>query len=238
MGAKAYLSGPGVRGGRAARHHGAMTAISDVPTPSGPGRLHADVPAGAVAVLVLGGGASGVIDSADLLALARELPGRGIGVVRYELPWRVAGARVAPRPPASDPLWDAGLDAVRAAHPGMPVLTGGRSAGARIACRTHALDVMGVVALAFPLHPPGKPEASRAGELAGVAGPVLLVSGARDPFGSPDELRAAVASGQAGERELVIVAGATHSFPARTTGAVVDAVEAFVLRLTSPRRGR
>ncbi len=94
----------------------------------------------------------------------------------------------------------------------------------------------GVIALSFPLHPPGKPEKSRMGELAPVAGPVLMVQGQRDPFGRPDELRAALAATpQAGERTVVEVPGATHSFGQRTGDAqasvariIVDAVAAFV----------
>ena len=116
--------------------------------------------------------------------------------------------------------------AVRAAWPGLPLVTGGRSAGARIACRTWDVDLAGVLALSFPLHPPGRPEASRLGELTPVGVPVLLISGARDPFGSPAELADALATPQGGPRELVVVPRATHSFPKPTaqvlTGAVAD----------------
>lgn len=208
------------------------TFTRDVATPGGPGVLHWSVPPGGEAaargVLVLGGGASGQVSTADLDALARALPARGWAVVRYELPWRVAGRTIGPRPPASDPAWVIGVDAVRAACPGVPVVTGGRSAGARIACRTWGPDLAGLVCLSFPLHPPGKPAASRLGELQPVGVPVLLVSGARDPFGSPDEFSAALAAGHDGPRDLVVVPGATHSFPARTAGAVVEAVTSFL----------
>lgn len=200
----------------------------EVATPEGPGRLRLAVPDAVRGVLLLGGGASGQVDTVDLNALAAALPGRGWAVARYELPWRVAGRKVGPRPPASDPAWLAGADAVRAAWPGVPLITGGRSAGARIACRTWMPELAGIVALSFPLHPPGKPAASRLGELTPVAVPVLLVSGARDPFGSPAELTAALAVPHAGRRDLVIVPGATHSFPARTVEGVVDAVAAFL----------
>lgn len=200
-----------------------------VDTPGGPARLHLAAPEAPRAVLVLGGGASGQVGTPDLEALARELPGVGVAVVRVELPWRVAGRRVGPRPPASDPLWLACVDAVRAGFAGLPLFCGGRSAGARIACRTHGPGVDGVVALAFPLHPPGRPQASRAAELAAVAGPVLVVQGARDPFGTPAELSEALAAQtQAGPREVVAVPGATHTLPAVAGGAIVAAVADFV----------
>lgn len=199
-----------------------------VETGSGPGRLHVAVDAPPRAVLVLGGGHSGQVATVDLDALAAGLPPLGVAVARFELPWRVAGRKVGPRPPASDPWWVAGVDAARALYPDVPVFTGGRSAGARIACRTWTPDVAAVVALSFPLHPPGKPDASRLAELTPVGAPVLLVSGAHDPFGTPDELAGALASEHAGERELVVVPGATHSFPRPTAPTVVDAVARFV----------
>lgn len=199
-----------------------------VSTAAGDGRLHLVAPDAPRALLVLGGGHSGQIATVELDALAAALPAAGIAVARFELPWRVAGKKVGPRPPASDPLWEAGVDAACARYPGVPLVTGGRSAGARIACRTWTPRVAAVVALSFPLHPPGKPAASRGHELTGVAAPVLLVSGARDPFGSPEELRAALGEGHAGPRSLVVVPGATHSFPRSGAPLVVDAVATFV----------
>lgn len=207
------------------------TDLREVTTPEGPGRLHMALPDGPVGgVLLLGGGHSGQVATGDLDAVAASLPAHGLAVVRYELPWRVAGRKVGPRPPASDPAWLAGVDAVREAWPGVPLFTGGRSAGARIACRTWDAALAGIVALSFPLHPPGKPERSRLGELASVGVPVLLVSGARDPFGSPDELRAALAAPHAGPRELVLVPGATHAFPRAAGASLAEAVAAFVAR--------
>lgn len=206
------------------------TALLDLATPDGPGRLHVDVPAEPRGVLLLGGGHSGQVRTVDLDALAAALPGLGWAVVRYELPWRVAGRKVGPRPPASDPAWLKGVDAVRGRWPGLPLVTGGRSAGARIACRTWDAGLAGLLALSFPLHPPGRPEASRLGELQPVGVPVLLVSGARDPFGSPAEVQAALAEPHAGPRDLVVVAGATHAFPRATASQVVDAVAAFLSR--------
>ena len=204
------------------------TALLDLATPDGPGRLHVDVPAEPRGVLLLGGGHSGQVRTVDLDALAAALPGLGWAVVRYELPWRVAGRTVGPRPPASDPAWVAGMDAARAAWPGLPLVTGGRSAGARIACRTWDADLAGVLCLAFPLHPPGKPAQGRLGELQPVGVPALLVSGARDPFGSPAELEEALAADHAAARELVVVPGATHSFPRTTAATVVEAVAGWL----------
>ncbi|HHU39939.1 MAG TPA: hypothetical protein GXZ45_11755 [Propionibacterium sp.] len=214
----------------------ARTETREVVTPDGPGRLHLALPDDVRGVLLLGGGHSGQVATVDLDAVADALPAHGWAVARYELPWRVAGRKVGPRPPASDPAWLAGVDAVRAAWPGVPLVTGGRSAGARIACRTWDEALAGVVALSFPLHPPGKPERTRLDELVPVGVPVLLVSGARDPFGTPAELEASLAGPHAGPRDLVVVPGATHSFPARTAPLVTAAVSTFVSGLT-PRGG-
>lgn len=206
------------------------TETREVATPEGPGRLHLSLPDRVRGVLLLGGGHSGQVRTVDLDAVAAELPGHGWLVARYELPWRVAGRTVGPRPPTSDPAWSAGVDAVRAAWPGVPLVTGGRSAGARIACRTWDAALAGILTLSFPLHPPGKPAQSRLGELTPVGVPVLLVSGARDPFGTPAEFDAALAEPHAGPRDLVVVDGATHSFPRSSAARVVAAVVEFVGR--------
>jgi hypothetical protein len=220
----------------------------DVDTAAGPGRLTLslpdapDAPDAPRAVLLLGHGAGGGIDTLDLAALAEGLPPHGIAVARYEQPWRLAGRKVATPPATLDLGWRPALDAVGARLPGVPLVVGGRSAGARVACRCFATPAVGVLALSFPLHPPGRPEKSRATELAGVDAPVLVVSGDRDPFGSPDELRAAIASGQAGPRTLVVVEGSAHSFRALTRRRadagerptqeqIVDAAASFVLGL-------
>jgi uncharacterized protein len=209
-----------------------------VETPAGPGRITLSLPDAPRAVLLLGHGAGGGIEALDLAALAAGLPGRALAVARYEQPWRVAGKKVAPAPATLDAGWRPALDAVGAALPGVPLVVGGRSAGARVACRCFGEPAVGVLALSFPLHPPGRPEKSRVTELAGVPSPVLLISGERDPFGSPDELRAAIGSGQAGPRTLHLVAGSSHSFlPRKQAGAsptadeLVDAAASFVLGL-------
>ncbi len=143
-------------------------------------------------MLALGHGAGGGIEARDLAALAAALPARGVSVALVEQPWRVAGRKVAPAPKTLDAAWRALWPVL--AGSGLPVVAGGRSAGARVACRTAGeLSAAGVLALAFPLHPPGRPEKSRADELAAAAAhcPVLVVQGGRDPFGRPDEFPAA-----------------------------------------------
>ncbi|WP_030462818.1 alpha/beta family hydrolase [Kitasatospora sp. NRRL B-11411] len=157
-----------------------------VETPAGDARLHWFRAAGARAVLLLGHGAGGGVETPDLQALAAALPRRGVTVVLAEQPWRVAGRKLAPAPAALDAGWPAQFAA--AAGEGLPVYAGGRSAGARVACRTSAaLGAAGVLALAFPLHPPGRPEKSRADELLATGLPTLVVQGGADTFGTPGE---------------------------------------------------
>lgn len=159
-----------------------------VPTPAGDARItwHRPPRADAHAVLALGHGAGGGIEARDLQALAAALPGRGVAVALVEQPWRVAGKKVAPAPKTLDSAWRELWPAL--CEPGLPVVAGGRSAGARVACRTaRETGAAAVLALSFPLHPPGKPEKSRADELAGAGLPLLVVQGGRDPFGRPAE---------------------------------------------------
>ncbi|MHA6759956.1 alpha/beta hydrolase family protein [Streptacidiphilus sp. PAMC 29251] len=142
-------------------------------------------------LLALGHGAGGGIEAPDLQALAAALPPLGITVALVEQPWRVAGKKVAPAPKTLDAGWLPVIAALRTGHhlpAGVPLLVGGRSAGARVVCRTAAeTGAAGVLALAFPLHPPGKPERSRADELLGCPVPTLVVQGATDPFGGGPE---------------------------------------------------
>ncbi|WP_138758154.1 alpha/beta hydrolase family protein [Modestobacter altitudinis] len=174
-----------------------MTA-REVRTPLGPARVHCTGPAAGVAgTLVLGHGAGGGVDSADLRAVAAAGAAARWRVLLVEQPWRVAGRRIAPAPPRLDEAWTAVLVEVRDLLGG-PLVLGGRSAGARVACRTAAAQgAAGVLALAFPLHPPGRPEKSRAAELHGVDVPLVVVQGQTDAFGRPAEVEAALA-GHAG----------------------------------------
>jgi predicted alpha/beta-hydrolase family hydrolase len=171
-----------------------MTDVVETPTRSGPARWHLDRPPGTPrAILALGHGAGGGVDANDLKVVAAELSRAGVVVARFEQPWRVAGRRVAPAGAQLDAAWGEAVNALPAVfREGLPILVGGRSAGARVACRTAvALGAVGVVALAFPLHPPGRPDRSRADELPSL--PVLVVQGDRDAFGSSGEVRAATA---------------------------------------------
>ncbi len=157
-----------------------------VRTPAGEARITwhpADRPR---TVLALGHGAGGGVEARDLAALAAALPRQGVTVALVEQPWRVAGRKVAPPPKTLDTAWRSLWPALAA--PGLPVVAGGRSAGARVACRTAAdLGAQAVLALSFPLHPPGRPEKSRAPELTGAGLPTRVVQGGRDPFGRPEE---------------------------------------------------
>ncbi|KAA6214096.1 hydrolase [Streptomyces albofaciens JCM 4342] len=160
-----------------------------VETPVGEARVTWHPAEDARAVLAVGHGAGGGIEARDLRALAAALPARGYTVALVEQPWRVAGKKLAPAPRTLDTAWTALWPALE--KPGLPVVAGGRSAGARVACRTaRGLGARAVLALSFPLHPPGKPEKSRADELTGAGLPTLVVQGGRDPFGRPSEFPA------------------------------------------------
>jgi uncharacterized protein len=199
-----------------------VTAL-EVTTPLGPARAHRTEPAGpVVGTLVLGHGAGGGVDSADLLAVAAAVAGRGWRVLRVEQPWRVAGRRIAPAPPRLDEAWTAVLDAVREDWLTGPLVLGGRSAGARVACRTaSARSAAGVLTLAFPLHPPNRPEQSRAAELRGVDVPLLVVQGETDAFGRPAEVAEAL-TGRSGTVRAVPGDHALKKDPAAVAGAVLD----------------
>jgi predicted alpha/beta-hydrolase family hydrolase len=166
----------------------------EIDTPLGPARVHVTDSAGA-GTLVLGHGAGGGVEATDLQAVTAAAAEAGWRVLRVEQPWRVAGRRIAPAPARLDLGWAAVLDRVRA--DGLltgPLVLGGRSAGARVACRSAAAqDAAGVLALAFPLHPPGRPEKSRADELTAVPVPLVVVQGDRDTMGTPEEVAAALA---------------------------------------------
>ncbi|MGR4848542.1 alpha/beta hydrolase family protein [Streptomyces sp. LARHCF252] len=175
-----------------------------IETEAGPARITWHQAKKARLVLAVSHGAGGGIEARDLKALATVLPAHDVTVARVEQPWRVAGKKLAPAPKTLDAGWRGIWPAL--AGPGLPVVSGGRSAGARVACRTAAeLGAHAVLALSFPLHPPGKPEKSRAGELLGSGVPTLVVQGGNDPFGKPEEF-------PAGSYELVEVPYGDHGF--------------------------
>jgi predicted alpha/beta-hydrolase family hydrolase len=162
--------------------------LRTVATPVGDARIDVRAAPAARLTLVLGHGAGGGIDARDLLALAMTLPARGVTVIRVEQPWHVAGRKVAAPPPTLDVAWKAVLAELAVSG---PLVVGGRSAGARVACRTAvSVGADGCLALAFPLHPPGRPEKSRLAELIGSGVPTLVLQGDRDAFGGPGDFPA------------------------------------------------
>jgi predicted alpha/beta-hydrolase family hydrolase len=185
--------------------------VTAVETPHGPARVTIEQAEAPVGALVLGHGAGGGVGAPDLRAATAAALSAGVSVALVEQPYRVAGRRS----PAPAHQLDTAWETVCAALPldGLPLVVGGRSSGARVACRTAAaVGAVGVLCLAVPLHPPGRPEKTRLPELEGVEVPVLIVQGERDPFGMPPS---------APGRKVVVVPG-NHSL--RSTGAVGDAV--------------
>ena len=181
-----------------------------IATPYGEGRLVTRRARKPVTTLLLSHGAGNGIDTPDLEALTKALPAQGITVVRFEQPWRVAGKPVATPPKSLDVALTEAANWMRVRT---PMVVGGRSAGARSAARTaRALGAAGCLCLAFPLHPPGKPEKSRLDELRGAKVPTLVIQGERDPMGRPEEFPSTV--------EVTPVPGADHSFRVGARGPI------------------
>jgi uncharacterized protein len=196
----------------------AQSPTVDLDTPHGPARATLHEAADARAALVLGHGAGGSINSADLQAAGEAALAQNVTVVLVEQPYLVAGRRSAAPAPQLDTAWKAVI--AQLPLDGLPLIAGGRSAGARVACRTAAeTNATAVLCLAFPVHPPGRPEKSRLAELEAVTVPVLVVQGSADPFGMPPA---------APGREVVTVPG-NHSL-ARSRDAVASAVNAWLER--------
>ena len=167
-----------------------------------------------MAGLVLGHGAGGGVGSPDLVAAAEAARAAGLSVALVEQPYRVAGRR-SPAPASQlDAAWTSVVLQLREGplH-GLPIMTGGRSSGARVACRTAGeTDSVAVICLAFPLHPPGRPEKSRLAELDAVRVPTLVVQGESDPFGMPPS----------GSNRTVVQIPGTHAL--RNNAAVAAAL--------------
>jgi hypothetical protein len=199
----------------------------EVDTPHGRANAHLQVADRPRAALVLGHGAAGGVTSRDLVAVTDVARSEGVSVALVEQPYRVAGRR-APAPARQlDAAWTAVVDHLLAGElRGLPLVVGGRSLGARVACRTaEATGAVGVLCLAFPLQPPRRSAAapqSRLHELDEVKVPVLVVQGARDPFGVPP----------AAPRRTVMQVPGDHSL--RTDlPAVAAAVRAWLPRVVS-----
>jgi predicted alpha/beta-hydrolase family hydrolase len=175
-----------------------------------------------MATLLLSHGAGNGVESRDLAALAAALPRQGVTVALFEQPWRVAGRKVASPPPTLDVGLAAAHRALRARG---PLVVGGRSAGARSAARSaRTLGASGCLALAFPLHPPGRPEKSRVAELTGAGVPTLVVQGERDSMGRPEEFPDDV-----DQLDLVIVPAADHGLKVPASGPLDQAAALAVV---------
>jgi predicted alpha/beta-hydrolase family hydrolase len=200
--------------------------VLEVETPHGTARIHLQEVEDARAWLLLGHGAGGGVTAPDLVTAASAARSEGISVALVEQPYRVAGRR-APAPAAQlDAAWLAVVARLRAGELGRrPLVAGGRSLGARVACRTvESTGAVALLCLAFPVHPPGRPEKSRLEELDAVRVPVLVVQGESDPFGMPPA---------AANRTVVRVKG-DHSLRADRE-AVGEAVSSWLRELPALR---
>jgi predicted alpha/beta-hydrolase family hydrolase len=163
----------------------------EVDTPQGRANAYLHAADAPRAALVLGHGAGGGVTSRDLVAVTDTALSEDISVALVEQPYRVAGRRAPPRAHLLDSAWTAVVEYLVASElRGLPLVVGGRSSGARVACRTaEATGAVAVLCLAFPLNPPRRPGAaastSRLSELDQVTLPMLVVQGVRDPFGVP-----------------------------------------------------
>ncbi|HET7018336.1 MAG TPA: alpha/beta family hydrolase [Streptosporangiaceae bacterium] len=197
----------------------------EITTAAGPAQAEVDETGQPAFLLVLTHGAGGGVTGSDLMAASAAARGRGGLVVRVLQPYRVRGARAPGSAPRQDAAWLEIIAALRERHPGLPLVQGGRSNGARVACRTaQAAGAVAVIALAFPLHLPGKalqPESSRAGELRSAGVPVLVINGDRDPFGVPDPADA---------DRLVVLAGQTHALSG-AKAAITSEVSSWLAEL-------
>jgi uncharacterized protein len=177
--------------------------MHEIDTPHGPARAYLELVDDPVGALVLGHGAGGGVGARDIVTAADAARAAGFSVALVEQPYLVAGRRSPAPPPQLDAAWTAVVEHLRAgALGGLPLVAGGRSAGARVACRTASgTGAAGVLCLAFPVHPPGRPEKSRLDELDAVAVPALVVQGDADPFGMPP----------AGRNRTVVTVAGNHS---------------------------
>jgi predicted alpha/beta-hydrolase family hydrolase len=180
-----------------------------------------DEPAGTLLVLAHGAGAGQ--RHPFMQAMAAALAARGIDVVTFDFPYMQAGRRLPDKAPVLEACFAAVAAAARVALPaGHRLFIGGKSMGGRIASQiaaAHAVPgLIGLIALGYPLHPPGKPDQLRTAHLPGITVPMLIVQGERDAFGRPDELRPVLASMPA-EVKLVVVPDGDHSFAAKKTPA-------------------
>jgi uncharacterized protein len=194
----------------------------EISTGQGPAKVALEEAGKPAFLLIMTHGAGGGADTRDVLAASAAAAGLGATVARVLQPYRVRGARAPGSPERQDAAWLEIVTELRSRYPAIPLIQGGRSNGARVACRTAvAAGARGVVALAFPLHPPGRPDSSRAGELRGAGVDVLVVNGERDPFGIPAGADAS---------RVVVLPGETHAL-SRHPAAVGEAVGEWLSEL-------
>jgi uncharacterized protein len=214
--------------------------VREIPTAAGPAYVVLDQPEGGppAFLVVLTHGAGGNPDTADVLAVRDAARQLGAVTALVTQPYRVKGARAPGSAPKQDAAWAELVEVLRGETArdgaGLPLIQCGRSNGARVACRTaRQTGAAGVIALAFPLHPPGQPGKSRDPELRGAGCGVLVINGERDPFGvpEPDEMTT-----------VVILPGETHALskhPAAVGLAAVDWLSALLpLGGATPRAPR
>jgi len=201
--------------------------LVEVETSLGPAAAHVVRPPRARGTVILTHGASGRLGGAEVTAVRDGLVDSGWAVAFVQQAWAVAGRRMPPRPVPQDEAWLPVVQSLRTGRgrlPG-PLVLSGKSNGARVSCRTAAdAGADAVLCLSFPLHPPGRPDVSRAQELrapvlAGI--PLHVVQGERDPFGTPGELRA-----ELGNPAYVTAVKGEHTI--RVTGPLVEASRQFL----------
>jgi len=194
-----------------------------VETPHGPAKVHLHTVEGPRGALVLGHGAGGGVSAPDLVAATKAAQAERFTVALVEQPYRVAGRRSPAPAHQLDTAWTAVVEHLREGKlAGLPLVTGGRSSGARVACRTaEATGAVGVLCLAFPLRPPRRsgsaPAPSRLPELDTVTVPLLVVQGEGDQFGMPPP----------GPKRTVARVRGNHSLRSDSE-AVQDAVQAWL----------
>jgi uncharacterized protein len=196
--------------------------IQEIETPRGTARVLMQQALGERAWLVLGHGAGGSVSAPDLQIATRVALEEDISVALVEQPYLVAGRRSPPPAPHLDEAWLAVVDALALER---PLIAGGRSSGARVACRTaEQTGAVAVLCLAFPLQPPGRRSgtapANRLDELDAVKVPVLVVQGENDPFGMPPP----------GPRREVARVPGDHGLK-KDPGAISDAIQAWIRAL-------
>jgi hypothetical protein len=211
---------------------GRITSVTvlEIDTPHGRGRAHLQATKHSPALLVLGHGAAGGVQAPDLIAARDAARSQRLSVALLEQPYRVAGRRSPAPAPQLDAAWTAIVEALHAKElTDLPLIVGGRSLGARVACRTaEATGAVAVLCLAFPLEPPrraGKPAQSRLPELEAVKLPTLVVQGERDRFGIPPS---------SPSRDVVTVPG-DHGLKADPE-AVAAAVSAWLAAVVAAER--